>query len=995
MPLLNKRLLHDTVTKYKHEVSSTTKQDLQALFKDTLNRIDSGKFKKEESEKVPFLQRLFELLGYKLHENLEFEYSTQGRSIDGVLGLQSEKGRDVEVAIEWKGIDTKNLNSGKAGETPVSQMWDYMGKVGAEIGIVGNFLEFRIYTLKTKQTEYQEYFLRELANQDEKLDEFIFILKKQILLRNDSKQSFLETLISQSEAQQEQITKRFYNDYKQRRLNLFQHLVETNLETNKHLLLEKSQKILDRLVFIMFCEDSSLIPSGTIKNTYTQARESILPTPTKIWDFFKGLFLAIDKGNDYPKINAFNGGLFAEDNELNSLIIKDSIWQDLIKLAEYDFESDLNVNILGHIFEQSISDIEEIKNEIEGEDTDKKKSKRKKDGIYYTPEYITDYIVSETIGNWLNQESNQLETIKVLDPAGGSGAFPNQVHNYLARKHVEQIKDKAENEGFDPNLVDIDEKVIDKSILKNNIFMVDLQPESVEIAKLSLWLKTAKKDQKLNNLDENVKCGNSLINDPELAGNSAFDWDQEFPEVMAGGGFDVIVGNPPYVNGIILQESQPKQREWLKANYQNLIEKWDLYIAFIEKGLNLLKQGGYLSFIIPDAFLTEKYASRLRQTIVENYQIIQINHFPNIYIFENVGVHNVILIIKKDIPKLPILHVKHNDLAGDYEKKEVYSYDKAFNDFNHVTFTFDSSKYHTLGDICYISVGLVLNADEVIAKGEFTKKDLISNTETDTHTRRIIEGEDVDAYLILNNKWVEWGTERVPSKIRRPTFPELHQINKIVTNKVGDLEVAFDNQGFVCDQTVRSIIKWKQLKGVENASINNSIKKFSNFEKDELELISQKYDYRFLLGILNSQYIKAVFKSLRGERSIDINPLILRQIPIPKATTEEQTQIAELVDQIMALKGNSQNLTNIFLKLIIAKYKPTTISTKLKNWHKLEIADFLDELKKQKAVIGGLSAESELMAYFDEQKAKVLELEKEVEMVDLEIEGLVRGLYNV
>jgi len=533
MPLLNKRLLQDTISKHRHEVASTTKQDLQALLKDTLNRIETGKFKKEESEKVPFLQRLFELLGYKLHENLEFEYSTSfGRSIDGVLGLQTEKGRDVEIAIEWKGIDTKSLDKGKAGETPVSQMWDYMGKVGAEIGVVGNFLEFRIYTLKTKQTEYQEYFLRELTEKEDKLDEFIFLLKKQTLLKNDTKQSLLENLINQSEAEQEQITKRFYNDYKQRRLNLFQHLVENNPEANKHILVEKSQKILDRLIFVMFCEDGFLIPNGTVKNTYTQARNTILPTPTKIWDFFKGLFLAIDKGNEYPKINAFNGGLFAEDTELNNLIIKDSIWQDLIKLAEYDFESDLNVNILGHIFEQSISDIEEIKSEIEGETTDKKKSKRKKDGIYYTPEYITDYIVSETIGSWLADQNvetttvSSLEQIKVLDPAGGSGAFPNQVHNFLTKQYVKKQNELAIEQGFE-NFVG-DETTVDKSILKNNIFMVDLQPESVEIAKLSLWLKTAKKDQKLNNLDENVKCGNSLIDDPEIAGDLAFDWGKEF-----------------------------------------------------------------------------------------------------------------------------------------------------------------------------------------------------------------------------------------------------------------------------------------------------------------------------------------------------------------------------------------------------------------------------------------------------------------------------------
>jgi hypothetical protein len=546
MPLLNKRLLQDNVSKHKHEIASDKKQALKELFQETLARIETGKFKlgrglpskqvglapfgKEESEKVPFLQKMFELLGYKLHENLEFEYSTSfGRSIDGVLGLQTEKGRDVEIAIEWKGLNTKSLDAGKAGETPVSQMWDYMGKVGAEIGIVSNFLELRIYTLKTKQTEFQQYFLQELSQKEDKLDEFIFVLKKQTLLKNDNKQSLLENLISQSELEQEQITKRFYNDYKQRRLNLFEHLVETNPETNKHILVEKSQKILDRLIFVMFCEDGFLLPSNIFKSTFNLGKSNRSRSEVKIWEQFQYLFEDIDKGryDVNPQINGFNGGLFAEDGELNSLIIKESIWQDLIKLAEYDFQSDLNVNILGHIFEQSISDIEEIKNEIEGETTDKKKSKRKKDGIYYTPEYITDYIVNETVGGWLNQESNALEQIKILDPSGGSGAFPNQVHNFLTKKHVERANQKAVESGLE-TFATIDETQIDKSILKNNIFMVDLQPESVEIAKLSLWLKTAKKDQKLNNLDENVKCGNSLINDPEIAGEKAFDWENEF-----------------------------------------------------------------------------------------------------------------------------------------------------------------------------------------------------------------------------------------------------------------------------------------------------------------------------------------------------------------------------------------------------------------------------------------------------------------------------------
>jgi hypothetical protein len=565
MPLIHPKILQELVSKHSHELANNKNRErLKNLFQETLDLINSNKFEKEESEKVVFLIKMFEFIGYKHHQNLSFEKSTKYRgSIDGNL---KEDSGDTTVAVEWKGADTKDLErSGKAGETPVDQLFRYMSETQAEFGLVGNFLEFRLYSWSKRKDHFQQFKLEELAKGEDLLDELIFLLKPETVLKGEKTKSQLQNLVDKSEAEQEQITKRFYNDYKQRRLNLFGHLIENNpvaeklispllqnenqnddlkiVATNhKIFLLEKSQKILDRLIFVMFCEDGFLISSGTVKNTYTQARNTILPTPTKIWDFFKGLFLAIDKGNDYPKINAFNGGLFAEDAELNSLIIKDSIWQDLIKLAEYDFQSDLNVNILGHIFEQSISDIEEIKSEIEGETTDKKKSKRKKDGIYYTPEYITDYIVSETVGRWLEDQKvplvrgqaeglgvvdSPLETIKVLDPAGGSGAFPNQVHNFLAKKHVQKANQDAIQGGLE-TFATIDETQIDKSILKNNIFMVDLQSESVEIAKLSLWLKTAKKDQKLNNLDSNIKCGNSLIDDPEIAEDLAFDWGKEF-----------------------------------------------------------------------------------------------------------------------------------------------------------------------------------------------------------------------------------------------------------------------------------------------------------------------------------------------------------------------------------------------------------------------------------------------------------------------------------
>jgi len=679
MPLMSKNLLETSVKSRSNQVDPQLLRDLQEFLKMALHRIDTNQFKKEESEKVPFLQKLFELLGYKHNTNLEFEYTTCGRSIDGVLGNADpnssllEKGkRRVEVAIEWKGIDTRSLDGGKAGETPVSQMWDYMGKVGAEIGIVGNFLEWRLYTLKTKQSNFQSFSLRELTQNENKLIELIFLFGPSTLLRTNAKTCLLEDLINQSEAQQEQITKRFYSDYKQTRLSLFNHLISNNPNSDKIILLEKSQKVLDRLIFIMFCEDSYLLPSKLIRQTFELGTNNRSRSETKVWEQFQYIFEDIDVGryDINPRINAFNGGLFASDQELNGLMIKDDIWTELIRLAEYDFASDLNVNILGHIFEQSIGDIEEIKASLENPQNSanldplqgiNKKSKRKKDGIYYTPEYITDYIVSQTVGAWLgeseltlkscisidlpaskllkkivelsisigeeaigdpneqpitmglnlkvylenylntwylfnnlelnalkdvkfdseisqafyNLEGNShfsayykviraivlllveiceitgiqsncfelieyfenrlpkrdLDSITILDPAGGSGAFPNQVHSYLAKKQAQKANQIAIDAGLG-NLAQLDENQIDKSILKNNIFMVDLQPESVEIAKLSLWLKTARKDQKLNNLDQNVKCGNSLIDDPLIAGDAAFDWNKEFPDIL-------------------------------------------------------------------------------------------------------------------------------------------------------------------------------------------------------------------------------------------------------------------------------------------------------------------------------------------------------------------------------------------------------------------------------------------------------------------------------
>jgi hypothetical protein len=281
------------------------------------------------------------------------------------------------------------------------------------------------------------------------------------------------------------------------------------------------------------------MPSRTIKNLMDIAASSFQQDDQKLCRQCTGLFAAIDKGlpDRQPPINAYNGGLFAHDEVLYALVVHDQVLKPILELQEYDFESDLDVNVLGHVFERSINDLETIRAEIGGNEIEKDESKRKKEGIYYTPAYITEYILSGTLGAYLEKRPDRLETVRILDPACGSGAFLNQAHTvlknaYQTRRAVietEGLGEQADAQAADAasfkkgtrkqsnkvgGLLEITETGVEirrdlstdwayanDAALLRHIFGVDLNEESAETTKLSLWLKTAKADQPLRNLD--------------------------------------------------------------------------------------------------------------------------------------------------------------------------------------------------------------------------------------------------------------------------------------------------------------------------------------------------------------------------------------------------------------------------------------------------------------------------------------------------------------
>ncbi|AVM56620.1 DNA modification methylase [Bacteroides heparinolyticus] len=376
------------------------------------------------------------------------------------------------------------------------------------------------------------------------------------------------------------------------------------------------------------------------------------------------------------------------------------------------------------------------------------------------------------------------------------------------------------------------------------------------------------------------------------------------------GGFDITIGNPPYISAptqIASPElNEQRQRIIECKKYKSLYEKWDLFVPFIELGLQLLCPNGVFSMIVPYPLTNQKYGKKLRKMIIEEYRLLEIADLNGTKIFENATVSNCIPFIQNSSPK------------GELRITQIYA-DKTFRKVLYKspeTLKQDENKYvwnlteerrfgnrfanmNVLGDFCYISVGMVVNADEKKAKGEFRKDDLISETYDEIHSRKYIEAKDIDKYQVKRVRYLEWNTERCPDKLRRPTFRELYNRPKLLINRLGFLKVHLDmDTHFLHSDSMFSAVLWKDLKGVNNKSISSSIKKFCKHTRAEMEALSSEVDLLYLLGVLNSSMAGQLLADQRGG-DYHIYPEHIRNLPIPIATSKQQEEIAQLVRIIM------------------------------------------------------------------------------------------------
>ena len=1074
--LFNQKLL---TQKAQEEINLSDYSEKRKILNNWINSLEKGILSKSKEEEFQgeFLNDIFSFILGAVNKssgndewNLQRESKTRidGQKADGVIGFFDVNGKDdVRAVIELKGptisLDQRQKRSGDT-RTPVEQAFNYAPKYGKNCQwvIVSNYKEIRLYR-SNDMTEYEVFFLENLKD-DLEFQKFIYILSFEALVGTANKKAKALELSEEYQKNQIEIEKKFYNEYRNIRLHIFENMKENNPETDENTLLEKVQKLLDRFLFICFCEDKGLLEKDFFNTILKKGKDF-----GSIFDIFKVFCNWINLGNPKENISHFNGGLFKNDDVLNSLNIDDKVFEELKKISDYDFDSDLNVNILGHIFEQSISDIEELKKSISGEEFDQKKSKRKKDGIFYTPQYITKYIVENSIKNWLDDKRKELgeddlpklnekdyifdiakknytknyrkhiefwqqyreavRNIKIIDPACGSGAFLITAFEFLLN-YNKYLDDKI----FD--LVGTSDLFSDrtKEILQNNIFGVDLNRESVEITKLSLWLKTADKNKTLASLENNIKCGNSLIDDPKIVGDLAFNWEKEFPEVFTNGGFDIVVGNPPYVKEDIGKNAFNGLHQHLC--YQG---KMDLWYFFGWLALTISKkESAYISFIAPNNWITNDGASKFRNKINDCATIFEYIDFNNFMIFEEAQIQTMIYIMKNDNKlekyKFKYSKILNNKIAKEeimhfLQKLENNNFEYFDVDINRVDykdklFNFNSEKNRNVLNKIKANANFYLKKEEIfsgidigqdfinaksleILGDDFKIGDGIFNLSEEEYNsynffnneKEIIKPfyttKEVNRYYFneKNKYWVIYTTSKFKNPQEIIDYPNikkhLDKFSKVITsdNKPYGLHRARNEEIFKGEKILS--IRKHERPAFSYVTLDTYVNRTFNIIKTD------RVNLKYLLVLLNSKLTKFWLKEkgkMQGDIfQVDITPII--SIPLIIVSKDQEAFIS-LSDKMLSLNRELQDLSQKFQRMLLRKFDLEKLSTRLQEWYLLDFSDFIKELKRLKVKLS-LSQESEWEEYFLEEKSKAITVDSEIKNTDKEIDSMVYRLYDL
>ncbi|MCK5716249.1 MAG: Eco57I restriction-modification methylase domain-containing protein, partial [Thiomargarita sp.] len=515
----------------------------------------------------------------------------------------------------------------------------------------------------------------------------------------------------------------------------------------------------------------------------------------------------------------------------------------------------------------------------------------------------------------------------------------------------------------------------------------------------SLWLRTAQRGRKLTSLNNNIKCGNSLIDDPEVAGDKAFNWQNEFPQVFEKGGFDVVIGNPPY--GILIDKST---QDFYKQNFPLTQYKINLYILFIERMLQVFSKG-VVHFIIPKSLLFNTYFEAIRRELLTKTEINEIYTITE-KVFEDAEVGSSLLLKytitekpnTENIVRLAVAENTQNFITefGIIENRVPQNY---FLKIANCEISIVSSDNQSILNKLqkHESINVFYDLKNGLNPGNI-KHILISDKKTKKTHKPIIWGKEISRYgIIWGGDFVEYD-EKISDRItlddlkskqgmnkqNRIDFalrkPDLFENKKIVVRKTGDALIgSLDRNNYYFDTLVHGI-----------------------YEREKY------YTLEALLAIINSRSATAFYRLLHDIKRKVFAKISLDNLgafPIPKLNEAISKELADYANILLTSYSALNNLSRTFTGFLKAKYKIDKPSKKLTNWYELEFAEFLKELEKARKKSAkenkqeykklSLSEEAEWMKYFNEQKQKAQEFKSQINQTDKEIDQMVYELYEL
>ena len=845
------------------------KQQIAKLVEKYQRVMAEGKIKSynEAQTRNEFIEPLFEYLGWDMRNLItDNEVTTEENVSGGRVDLAFRFNNIPAMFLEAKAMKV-DLDEWKWAEQAINYSWNK----SVTWAVLTDFESIKIFNAEIPPKSISQNLFIEIKCRDY-IDRF-----DQLWLL--SKESFEQKLLDKEAqkwgklTQRKQVGEKLFEDLMSWRILLTKDFKKQNNLTDEELD-EGVQRILDRLIFIRTAEDRKIEPN-VLLGISRGGKANSYKLLTKVFRDF-------DDG--------FNSKLFAphycEEWKASDKTIAEVI-NGLYETQDgyrYDF-SVISADVLGGMYEQYLGYVQGRKSE------EKQKSTRKSQGIYYTPKYIVEFIVKETLGEVLKKtKPKDLAKIKVLDPACGSGSFLTAAYDKILETLTKQNPQTSLFAKFD--------------ILKENIFGVDLDVQAIEIAQLNLLLKVLSQKTKLPTLQHNISSGNSLVSGnaeklekyfgSDFRNQRAFNFEDEFKDVFEQGGFDVIIGNPPYVQ-LSMEEKLPNGlKEFLLATYESSMGRLNTFGFFIRRGIELLKDNGYLGYIIPNTILTQDYYWELRKYILDNCAIESIVSFDNLP-FKDAVVENVVLILKKTKSE----RIRNNHKVTIYKMNEDFSFgrEKSITQKSFI-------QSHKYGFNVHLSEGrlelkkkLEENTKPLFAFVEINqaialkheRAKYLSTIKENINYKPVIDGRNIERYFVKwDNTYLRYDINAIHSCKREDIFLTKE---KLFFRRVGDRLIgAYDD---------------KQLYALNTLIV-------MNLKKDVATNI------KFLLALFNSKllnwYYQAFLKSTKKVFS-EIQARQVAQIPIKNINfnnaedKRKHDKIVSLANELIALSTEIQKLS--------------------------------------------------------------------------------------